>query len=399
MLSLLSVAACAAHLPPCPRAGGAAWRELANSHLRLRTDLEEEPARTLLSSLAQLRAALLVVFHASPDLATGALPVIVVDRGWSDVADASLSGFFTRELFQPLLVMRNEANVAQEEDIKHELVHYFSSLIMPEQPRWLAEGLATYFQTLDYDAEKQQVTVGRPPADRLATVQQLGLLTLDEMAAMKTLDSDTGRFYASAWLTVHYLMNHQTQALARYEAALNRQEPFPDAWREAFGGLTGAELSEQVRRYMDGGQYALLTFRMPPVASDAVQARVLSDAEAHATRAELLVQGSRGMQREERVDRRPREEFRARARAELAEALRQDPAEVLGRAIAAFDLGETLDVAAARAATERQPSDWMAWLLLAKALEQHGVADGRAEATAKAAELAALDPSVTLAWK
>src|SRR6185436_10623701 len=84
-LLLALVPTCAGHLPPCPAAGGPAWAEL--------TDLE------------QLQAALLTVFGVPPDLDTGRLPVVVVDRGWTDFSPRQVEGFFTQALFQPLVVM------------------------------------------------------------------------------------------------------------------------------------------------------------------------------------------------------------------------------------------------------------------------------------------------------
>ena len=391
-LAVLWLTGCAAHLPPCVRDGGPAWHELASEHVRLRTDLHEDEARAIVRDLERLRAALLGVFHAPPGFTTGALPVIVLNEGWNDVADGTLVGYLTRDLFRPLLVMRREGARAETGVIIHELVHYFSRLLMPNQPRWFSEGLATYFETLSLDDEKGQVSVGRPQLAHLLAVQRYGLLSLEELDAGTPLD--TNRYYASAWLTVHYLMNHEPEALLRYEDALREELPLSEAWKMAFGTLTPSELSERVRRYMDGGDYALLTFRLPPLPPAPVTARVLSDAETHATRAQLLVHGGHGPQREARVDRQAPEVFLSKAKAEVAEALRQEPRQVFARALAAFDLDETLDVTSAREAVQQQPGDWMAWLLLAKALQQHGITAGRAEAAAEGARLQNQDPSV-----
>jgi hypothetical protein len=350
----------------------------------------------VLRELEQFRMALLTVFHAPADLPTGRLPVIAVARGWDDFADANVSGFCTRTLFQPLVVMRGEGDLARQQVIKHELVHYFSHMIMPVQPRWLSEGLASYFETLEYDDEKGEATLGRPPPELLSSVQRQGPLSPEEIAAAKPLAADTGRFYATSWLLVHFLMNHRTDSLARYEAALRQRIPLPDAWKAAFGALTAQQLHDELRAYMDGGQYALLVYKLPPASGETVGTRVLTDAEVHATRAELFVQGGRGPRRDERVDLPAPEEFRARAREEVAEALRQEPTQDLARAIAAFDLGGTLDLAQAQVSVERDPSDWMGWLLLSKALEQHGIVAGRVEAAARATALANQDPSVAL---
>src|SRR5262245_34804553 len=112
-------AACLGHLPPCPAAGGPAWTELQSAHFRLRTDEDAAAARTVLTDLEQLQAALLFVFAAPPDLDTGRLPVVVVDRGWTDFAVREIDGYFTQALFQPLVVMPSRSQAFQLQVIKH----------------------------------------------------------------------------------------------------------------------------------------------------------------------------------------------------------------------------------------------------------------------------------------
>ena len=76
--SALYLAGCAGHLPPCPAAGGPAWRSIEGAHFRLRSDQPADDAQAALGDLEQFQAALLTVFRAPPDLPTGRLPVIVV---------------------------------------------------------------------------------------------------------------------------------------------------------------------------------------------------------------------------------------------------------------------------------------------------------------------------------
>ena len=161
-LLLALVPTCAGHLPPCPAAGGPAWTELESPHFRLRTDDDSAAARAALTDLEQLQAALLTVFGVPPDLDTGRLPVVVVDRGWTDFSPRQVEGFFTQALFQPLVVMVAGGELHRQELIKHELVHYLSHMVMERQPRWLAEGLATYYATIEYDEDAGRITVGRP---------------------------------------------------------------------------------------------------------------------------------------------------------------------------------------------------------------------------------------------
>ena len=394
---MLGGVACAGRLPPCPAAGGPAWRELATEHFRLRTDLDDERARSLLAALEQFRTALLTVFRSSDDLRTGRLPVVAVDRGWGDFADAKLEGFFTRALFQPLIVMKGDSTLAEQNVIKHELVHYLTRLIMPVQPRWLSEGLASYFETVEVDPDERKISVGRPPSNLLQTVQLSGPLDADEMMATKGLDENVDRFYATAWLAVHYLMNHRNAELRQYEEALRDGVSPSAAWTRAFGAFTFAALMTDLRSYMDGGQYELLIYPLPGPPAPSIAAHLLADADVHATRAMLFVWGGRGPRRDARVDLPTPASFRARAERELAEALRDEPGHPDARAIAHFELGAPLALEAAQLAARERAGDWMSWLLLAEALRQQGVAEGQAEAAQRALQLAREDPSVSFA--
>ena len=394
LLLSFSTGACAAHFPPCPASGGPTWRELSSDHFRLRTDFDLDDARVALRELEDLRAALLTCFRARVDLPTGRVPVIAVREGWGDFADDGLGGFFTNALFSPLVVLRAGDSIGRQEAIKHELVHYLSQKVIPTQPPWFAEGLADYFRTIEYDPDEHRITVGRPPADLLRVVRQGGLLDVADMLATTSIHSDDrGLFYPSAWFMVHYLMNHRAAALAAYGHALLRSSA-QAAWAEAFAGLSAKQLDLELGRYLDGGQYALLIYRFDPPATPIIEERTLTDADVHATRALLLALASRvsAMQ----TDSDARDAAKMRARLEIAEAFRQEPAHLLAQGIEHWMLGARTHLDEARAATKSNPTHWMAWALLVEALQEHHIDEGRTEAFGKTLDLADADPAVNL---
>jgi hypothetical protein len=395
LLLAVAAGACAGHFPACPAAGGPAWTELQGAHVRLRTDADVAAGRATLEDLEQIQAALLHIFSAATNSDTGRMPVIVVDRGWADFAPYRVSGYFTRALFQPLVVIGAGRDIYRQEIIKHELVHYFSHMVMPRQPLWLSEGLATYYETLEYDADKALITVGRPSLDRLRVAQRNDASDFAEVFAAEVIGEDLDAFYATAWSTVHYLMNHREAALAAYEKALHEGATPREAWKTAFGEHTPASLGAEILRYVDGGQYELRQhpFTAPHQASPAE--RRLSDAETHATRALLYLTGSNlrvhapdlsfGV-----------EHPRAEAKAEVAEALRQQPDHVAARAIARFMLGIPIALEQATDISRKHGEDWLAWLLVVAS--SHGPDDGtlRADALARALDIARRDPSVSI---
>jgi hypothetical protein len=395
-LVAMSSSGCAAHLPPCPGAGGPGWREVESRHFRLRTDEDAGTARDTLRELEQLQAALLTSWRAPPDLDGRRVPVVLVGQGWTDFADREVEGMFTHALFQPLILMRGGSPLARQELIKHELVHYLSRLVMPAQPPWLSEGLATYFQTIEVDAEQGRLTVGRPPAEILRVVQAGGILGIEEMMAAREIRSDRALFYSTAWLTVHYLMNHHTAQLVAYEAELAHRTAPSEAWTRAFGTLTPGALEWEIRGYVDGGSYDLLVYPFAAPSGDAAGERALADEDVHATRALLFMVGARDPVRNaERPD--ARDAWRASAGREVDEALRLDPAHLVGQAVAHWGLGRAVELGRARLAVEKHAGEWMAWALLVEALRAAGAAERQQEeAAARALELARADPSVEI---
>jgi hypothetical protein len=371
------------------------WTELEGAHFRLRTDEPPAAARAALTDLEQFQAALLMVFGVSPDLDTGKLPVVVVDRGWTDFAPRQIGGFFTYALFQPLIVMLAGGELARQRSIKHELVHYLSHKVIPRQPPWLAEGLATYYETIEYDAAAGRITVGRPSPERLRGARGIGVANIESMFATKAVasDDDIGDFYAAAWITTHYLMNHRAMALVGYEKALRAGASPEAAWTAAFGAQTPAQLASDVRQYLDGGQYAVLIYRFPPPNLAPPSERRLTDADTHATRAVLYLTGrnTRTLAPELSLG---SDDPRLGAQRELDEALRQEPAHVRSRAIAHWMMGAPVDLERATTATRKSGDDWLAWLLLAEALEQHNDASGYRDAVTRAIEIARTDRSI-----
>ena len=388
------VPACAGHLPPCPAAGGPVWTELQGTHFRLRTDEAPAAGRAVLTDLEQFRAALLTVFGAPPDVDTGKVPVVVVDNGWTDFAPRTVPGYFTHTIFQPLVVMMAGGALFRQEVIKHELVHYFSRMVMRRQPPWLSEGLAVYYQTIEYDADAGQITVGRPPADWLRGARYASAWNISSTLTARSVPAEgKGRFYASAWSTVHYLMNHRLAALAGYEKALHDGASPEAAWTAAFGSQTPAELAAEVVQYLDGGRYALLVYRFAAPARAVPVERRLTDADTHATRALLHLTGSTIRGHASELSLAPGEPHSA-AKHEIDEALRQEPDHVAARAIAHWALGAPSDLPQATAVSQKHGDDWLAWLLMAEALlAHHGNAD---DALERAMDLAAADRSVTL---
>ena len=397
-LALAAAAAlgCAGKLPPSSAAGGPVWRRVESAHFRLRTDGDGDEARAALLDLETFRGALLAVFRAGGDGPPGQVPVIQLQHGWFAVASGQVEGYFLRALYQPLLVLRGGSDLQRAEAVKHELVHDLTRRMIAHQPLWLAEGLASYFQTLEYDRAQGRVIAGRPPPDLLRLVQRRPPLDAAAMMDAAVLpQGEASRFYASAWITVHYLMNHHARELEAYLGELSHGTAAATAWSHSFPGLDAGTLQQQVTTYLDGGNYGLLVFSFVPPQPEALDEVVLGDADAHAVRALLYLTAQSTFVADEPLSGEAPTPVREAA-LETDEALRADPTNLLASALRHWRLGPALDPARAKAIVDHHEGEWLAWWLYADALRRAGVAAGQQEAAETARYLARRDPTVQL---
>jgi len=144
------------------------------------------------------------------------------------------------------------------ERLCHESLHaYIESYVYPGDrwrlPAWLAEGLATMFETAQLDADTLRVDAPNPAA--LKTLQA-DLRSDDPLSVAEVLRSQTdaflgnddatagtGRYYAAAWGLVYYLVIDRAllepDRLDRYLSTDNTSPPV-----ERFEQLTGEPLNQ-----------------------------------------------------------------------------------------------------------------------------------------------------------
>jgi hypothetical protein len=387
LLLLLCPLACAT-VSPCPARGGPPWHSLVTNHFTLSTDLGVERASEVVTTLETLREAVLAgVFPGANRRPQGHIPVIVVADGvdWHEYIE-SIDGAFTQRLWQPLIVMRASHRIEGDEVVKHELVHYLSHFYVPVQPRWLAEGVATYFETISYDVDASKVSFGQPSSGRLGWVRRQHMLPL----AAVLNDEDEGwsdhifEFESTSWLLVHFLLNHRSSAFQEYQRHL-RSETRTEAWRLAFGDAEAlTALVGDVESYASTGKYVVATTPFnPPVVHPRISE--VSDAEVHVLRALLYHVGDQVA---------PSASSQHRALENTDEALRQDPTNPAALLVRQALLNAPVAESAARAAVAARGEDWRAWMALALALQKTAPAESRS--ARNHAVYLADDPTVAL---
>jgi hypothetical protein len=280
---------------------------------------------------------------------------------FSAFADHSLVGVHVRRPpFPPMLVITG-AFTSGKDTAKHELAHDLSFHMLPIEPRWYAEGIATYLETTRYDREQGRAILGEIAEDRYRFLQVGGGLMSSEDLWKPVPDDlmDVSRFYATSWLLVHYLMNHRPEQFARFQHRLGALEPGPQAFRAEFPDLDPDKLTRTLSKYARTGDYTVIS-RVSAGWTGTPQTRVLSDAEVHGVRA-LLYGTASDLRNPDKL---------AAARAEVDEALRAPTPSVDALAVARYvaELGYHLPPAelAARA-VHADRGRWMAWLMMADA--------------------------------
>ncbi|MFL5303519.1 MAG: hypothetical protein ACJ79R_24630 [Anaeromyxobacteraceae bacterium] len=343
-----------------PRA--ASWREYRSRHFLIdATDAGPKPER-LVQVFEELHAAVVGALVGEPVEIPGRVRVIVLprERDVGDLLRADFSGFFTiSRLGEPVVVVSADALEGAPYVIAHELAHHVSHHLFPWQPRWFAEGLAQFVESVArVDGGKRWAAAG-PQAgwaiDRFAILQPEDLFRWSR-------SSNTGDLYASAWILYRYLWNDHGRAFSAFQRRLSDGERPAAAWRAVFprwdpedpkNGLN--TLRGELQRHRTRGEGLRYAIEVGQV-DCAFTTHAASTADLH-----LLLEPARTSATNPMVRDRVRD-------AEAAEALAEEPHHPGALALRAR--GDRAATARAlRASAAARPGDWRTWHLLAAAVE------------------------------
>ena len=374
-----ALAACAAALPAVPSKGGPAWRELTSEHFTVWTDADPADARDLVREMERFRQ--VIIGAAFPSVPTTGRILAILLRNDEELTLLSIPGTaraFARPaaspLWQPMVVLSANRERA-DSTLPHELTHVISFGVIHHQPRWLSEGLAEFFETVQLDSDAATADVGLAPkalrerAQAARVRPMLRFIPVAELLAWKAISAHEEHQYASAWGLITFLINTHPQELVQYmrlvEIRGKSREIVSAAdetalWREAFPSLPLADVDAQLEQWLLHGSHLVTHFKIKrrtwPVAE-----RALGDADAYAIRGMLL-----GL-----VVKHP-----VQAQENLAAAIAADPTNVLARLITAALDNKLMTTDEARALAAAHRTDWRAAWLAALAITR---ADGDAE--------------------
>lgn len=365
VLAAVLAAGCA-RFPAAPAEGGPAWTELTSEHFTVWTDADPSRVHELIRKMERFRHVVAEVAYPTTPSSGRVLAVVVRDdQELSEITNTREGRAFALDamppLWQPIVVL--SLTDSGQRTMVHELTHLISFSVIHHQPRWLAEGMATYFESVQLDAMQTVAVVGA--ARRYASTAR--------MAPVAEL-FDWGRpeperverpLYQTAWALFSFLINEHKAELAHYLWLIDRtgdpangpaQVQQQRAWDEGFPSLPVADLDARLQRWVRHGSHEELAFPIRP-GDTPITARRLGDADVYGIRAFLL--GG------------PAPEQRERRRVERSRALALEPTNVLAWISKVMD-GERPTAAEGRAIAAGHPGDWRAWWLAAVSLIDGG---------------------------
>lgn len=400
LLAVVFEVGCAGVRAACPSEGGKPWREVRSEHFRVETDLDAEAAAKTALDLEKFRRGLLLAWDSGFD-PPGTVDAIVLRHPdeFAEFFGSKFAGFAFWARSSPTIILSGAGYITGDApgDLSvaaHELTHYLSHSVLPRQPTWFSEGLASYLETIQFKGSASEAILGRPDRRRLAVVRQHGWLTLPELWEWKPTaeqgEAELHRGYASSWLWMHYLINMYPEPFGVFEERLAHGEEPRQAFEAAF--KDEKDLAGGLRVYVDSGRYAVLTVPVPEVSSQ-VESHELECADIHTLRARLRMTGrsvGTPAQRQQQIQE------------ELARALHENPTHVGATVLLANltpDPQKRLTLA--RELVRARPDSGPAWSLLAESLmDTHAPAEEREPALTRAVELQPEDPQAlnSLAW-
>ncbi|HEX9507669.1 MAG TPA: hypothetical protein VF947_04640 [Myxococcales bacterium] len=356
---------------------GNAWREYRSKHFLVYTDSSRDEAVRIVRELETLQALELQGLLGEQVEIPGRLRVIAMsDRAQfvTLTGNYKIAGYIGRgEIGEPIMVFPivSIEGSSTREVVAHELAHHLSWFVFPRQPPWFSEGLAGWVQTVASDNSQEEPPVGTHlkvahrrvrAAFGLAPREMTEWLTEAWVPIRELLnpDSQASRaqgpgFHLSSWLLYHWLWNNRSKEFSDYQRRLSNADDPVAAWRAALPEFDPAKpgamdsLEGELDRYRRGGRYAFYNVATAEPDTAFTEAP-LSSPDVHL----LLLEGRM---------RWPEKQKSALVRAELEEALREDPENSLAIYRLSVLDGSSPLVALRKAATAR-PGDWRAWLSL-----------------------------------
>jgi tetratricopeptide (TPR) repeat protein len=402
----------------CPARGGNVWREYHSRHFVLDTDASPEAAAQLVERLEKIEAMVLKALLGEPVEIPGHARVLAFARpaDFHALVGGGAGWIMWSSLEEPTIAIPLSLRDWEQEIVANEITHYLSRFVFPRKPAWFSEGLAAFMETIGNDES------GRAPATGTHIVNgdrtrragvagaiprrfenvimgrwvrgdgRLGQEHVENWVrdvSMKELlewrgsgDDGQNSYHVWSWLLYHWLWNNRSKAFAAYESRLQNGDDPALAWDSSFPEFSPAvpaamdRLRDSLESYRRSGRYA--TYRVEAQADYSFTEGSLSSADLHMLLLEVRRNWPQG-----------KDEALALRRAEIEEALGEDPHQPFALVAQARLDGQPPPLEGLRSAVTARPSDWRAWYLLGALLPEE---KDRAEQEADLRQAVKLNP-------
>ncbi|MCC6262170.1 MAG: hypothetical protein IT169_01225 [Bryobacterales bacterium] len=239
----------------------AEWRKLRSAHFDIFTTQPQPVALQAVERLEMIRAAF---------AGLGGLPVsadrltVILFSGFNEFGFYSPShmvkAYFIRTFSQEAeenVIAVSDFNKDVDPVLYHEFAHYCSREAGGQLPLWLEEGLAAYYESLEFDGKR--LTAGKPAPQYLKllkskTFRPIPLGDLFSMPYEGRRDhswDDTNALYAQGWAVVHTLSTNPRFApkFSQFLARMRKGETIQDSLSEIYG-TTIAQLRGDVDEHI-----------------------------------------------------------------------------------------------------------------------------------------------------
>ena len=359
--------------------GGGGWREVSSAHFAVRTDLSSADARAASAYLEQSRAALIAVFGPRadrPQASPTEVTVFADGLEFEHYFSRRVLGLYTRSEYPERIVLwgppsrwEQRSTLAVEGHssvLKHEMTHALAAGVYIRQPRWFNEGMAQFLETFELSPDGRSATFGMANLKALRFYNQNRSVSLadafawDHVALDAQSDGEFSGHYGLSWALTHWFFNTHLKEFSVLQEGYAKGRSPELAWKAAMGGARLEDLDVTLNQYVKHGDYQV--FVLPVAASGGVvRERMLTPAQVATLHGEMALVGLS-------LTGEHQDSKRAEAKADFAQVLAVDPADVGALSLQKYSSPQERFQAAQRAVATH-PDDAGAWRLLALALK------------------------------
>lgn len=234
-----------------PRFGvGKTVNHVESPHFDAVGDLPVERLEVELIRLEQLYDVFTTYFQAQPE-EHQRLPVVVMGEDEVSEFIDGAGGFVGKYRLEPVLV----TSVGEDRRAfglnTHELVHLLSSFALPHQPRWFAEGMATYLEDAYFESGGTiKMGLWRRPSEWVS-IDELLTWELHPKAV-----KDEWPRYESARALLFFLANRDEPRLMRLVKGLRTRQPLLELYAEVFPPEERVALLERAKAFIEEERFS-----------------------------------------------------------------------------------------------------------------------------------------------